>query len=397
MMGRIARAKPSRRAGGEVTEDERAAARPVLVTPRRLRLPADLEAERARLSVQPWLALSGLLVVVPFALVLALSAGSLEASLRLLDPLTTFGLPVIVMVSFWWEDWPGTRLRRGAGSADALFITIVAVALTSAGQLVAAGRIDPRGLFSARATVAELPSYPTLMPLAGTMFVVMLQLTLVGEGWPLRGLRRAPGGLLALVVAGAVSVLLYSTLVSSSPPAGSSYRALRGPMPASHYGAAVLCVGAWQSLFYISARGAPFNGIRRRGLRLVVAHLAVLGCGVATYGAATQLFRAEPDRVAALAASVIAASVVWGMLAEGWPLADPEGHGGVVALAVAIPLGLAFFAILRLSASNAHWDRVSADDWVAYTAANAVGGAVILHVAVGRRWPLRLLGQADEG
>ena len=37
----------------------------------------------------------------------------------------------------------------------------------------------------------------------------MLQLTLVGEGWPLRKLPRLVGGIAALVVAWAVAIVVY--------------------------------------------------------------------------------------------------------------------------------------------------------------------------------------------
>jgi hypothetical protein len=34
--------------------------------------------------------------------------------------------------------------------------------------------------------------FPATLPLGGTAFVAMLELTLVGEGWPLRRLPRIP-------------------------------------------------------------------------------------------------------------------------------------------------------------------------------------------------------------
>ena len=51
------------------------------------------------------------MLVVPVAVVLGAGAGGLEPSLRVLGPLSTFGLPVVAMIAFWWEDWPGTRLK----------------------------------------------------------------------------------------------------------------------------------------------------------------------------------------------------------------------------------------------------------------------------------------------
>ena len=54
--------------------------------------------------------LRGLWLVVPIAALLAAGAGGPERSLLVLGPLVTYSLPLIVMVAFWWEDWPGTRL-----------------------------------------------------------------------------------------------------------------------------------------------------------------------------------------------------------------------------------------------------------------------------------------------
>src|SRR5436189_50092 len=81
------------------------------------RAPATLETAGVRESVrrvaarQPALGLAGLVLVVPVAVVLGAGAGGLEPSLRVLGPLSTFGLPVVAMIAFWWEDWPGTRLK----------------------------------------------------------------------------------------------------------------------------------------------------------------------------------------------------------------------------------------------------------------------------------------------
>jgi hypothetical protein len=46
------------------------------------------------------------------------------------------------------------------------------------------------------------------MPLAGAIFVVMLELTLVSEGWPLRRLGRFTGGVAALAAAWAIGLAL---------------------------------------------------------------------------------------------------------------------------------------------------------------------------------------------
>jgi hypothetical protein len=65
---------------------------------------------------QPIVGLAGLTFVVPVFLVLAFGPG--------LGPLCTFALPVIAMVAFWWQDWPGSTLRltQRAGKTGAVVV-----------------------------------------------------------------------------------------------------------------------------------------------------------------------------------------------------------------------------------------------------------------------------------
>ena len=139
-----------------------------------------------RLCRQPLLGLAGLLLVVPTALLLAFGAGGAEPSVLVLAPLVTFALPAVVMVAFWWEDWPGTRLpARWSGWFDTLLIAVAAVVLTGLGQ-IAVGHLDLRGIFDPTPGPGHAPTFPATMPIAGAAFVAMIQLTLVNEGWPFR-------------------------------------------------------------------------------------------------------------------------------------------------------------------------------------------------------------------
>ena len=142
---------------------------------------------------QPRLGLIGLVLVVPIAAALAVGAGGPERSALVLGPLVTYALPLVAVVAFWWEDWPGTRLRPSwSGWADTALIAGGAVVLTAAGQTVVAG-LDLRGIFDAFPGPGHTPTFPATMPLAAAAFVAMLELTLVGEGWPLRRLPRLRG------------------------------------------------------------------------------------------------------------------------------------------------------------------------------------------------------------
>ena len=41
---------------------------------------------------------------------LALGTGSTATALLILGPISTFALPAVAMIAFWWNDWPGSRL-----------------------------------------------------------------------------------------------------------------------------------------------------------------------------------------------------------------------------------------------------------------------------------------------
>ena len=99
------------------------------------------------------------------------SARGGEGSMRVLAPLVTFSLPLVVMIAFWWEDWPGTRLRSSwSGWADTVLIAAGAIVLTVAGQALA-GRPRSRGPVRSLTRAGPRPTFPATLPLAGLAFV----------------------------------------------------------------------------------------------------------------------------------------------------------------------------------------------------------------------------------
>lgn len=344
---------------------------------------------------QPALGLLGLLLVVPIAAALAVGAGG-DGSVRVLAPLLTYGLPLVVMVAFWWADWPGTRLRAAwSGWTDTALIAIGAVLLTGVGQALA-GRIDPIGMFDPSPGPGHVPTFPATLPLGGTAFVVMLELTLVGEGWPLRRLRPLVGGPLAVAVSWTVALVVYLTLVGVEPPAGSAVLARHGPVPGTELGAALVLVGAWQVLCYVTLRGWPFATIANRPARLSSAHVAVLGGGVLSYVVARRLLELDAARIAAVAGCFIAAGLVLGMLFEDWLADRAAGVRRAVLLAGTAALTGGLVAGLGAVAGALRLTQVSADDWVEHASLNALATSVILHVAIGRRWPFLPAGRTGS-
>jgi hypothetical protein len=314
---------------------------------------------------QPQLGLLGLVLVVPIAALLSLGAGGAEGSVLVLGPLVTFSLPLLAMVAFWWEDWPGTTLRPAwSGWADTVLIAAGAVVLTGVGQVVV-GHLDLRGIFHPSPGPGHVPTFPATMPLAAAAFIAMLQLTLVGEGWPLRALPQLSAGLLAVLAAWAVALVAYYALAGVR----------------AELGTALILIAASQTLFYAALRGWPFSLIATRRRRLPCAHVVVIAAGLLAFLVVHGALRVGTERLGAYAACFVAAALLLGMQLEGW-------LNRSVTLIAAVALTAALAAALYAVAGGLRFTRASEDAWVTHVALNALSASVLLHVAVGRRWPL---------
>ena len=367
--------------------------RPLLTTPRRLHSQEFLDRERGRLARQPELGLAGLAFVAPVFFLLGLAAGGAESSLRVLGPLAAFAMPAIAVIAFWWEDWPGSSLRPGwSGLVDTLLAIVATIVLTIVGQAVV-GRVDLRGIFDAHPGAGHPTTFPSTLPLAGAAFVVVLQLSLVSEGWPLRRLGRFRSGLTALALSWLAAVIAYRLLVNidampAAVRAASGLRNPGGPVDAAEFGSWLLVVGVWQSLFFIALRGWPFNEVERRSLRLLSGNAVVIGAGWLSYLALRELARWQPETISAVGGCVIAATLIVAILFEGWPasLLTPA-QGRLLTLALIALMAVALDLSLSAYAEGVEWTTAGAESWVA-SAGNFIGAGVILHVAIGRRWPL---------
>ncbi|GGJ74935.1 hypothetical protein GCM10011583_03020 [Streptomyces camponoticapitis] len=370
-------------AGGDVLPD-----RPVISTPARLHGAGFREAERQRLARQPGLGLAGLLCVVPVAALFAFGGGGAADSVSLFGPLITFALPAVAMVAFWWEDWPGSRLRPGwSGLTDTVFIAAAAILLAMAGQAFI-GHLDFDGIFDPTPGPGHAALFPAALPLAGGAFVAMLQLTLVCEGRPLRRLPRIWAGLAALVVSWGAAITLYAVAVDFRAPPGSGLSSESGPVPGQELGAVLVLIGAWQVWLFVVWKGWPFAESRKSWLRIVPANLVVIGGGLLTYVLVHGPGDVSPDAVNAAAGCFVAAGLTVGMLFEGVfsPHLGPARER-VATLAASLILGAALYAALTAYADTLDWTKPTSQDWVGHTALNAIGLSIILHVAVGRRWP----------
>jgi hypothetical protein len=335
---------------------------------------------------QPTLGLIGLTLVIPIAVALSIGAG-VEGSVWVLAPLVTFSLPLVAMVAFWWADWPGTRVGANwSGWADTALVAVGAVVLTGIGQSFM-GHLDLRGMFDPSPGNNHFVTFPTTMPLAGTAFIAMLELTLVGEGWPLRRLSPIPAGALAVAISWVVALVVTVSLVRVKPVPGLSSFAKDGPVKGVDLGALLVTIGGWQVLCFVLWRGWPFSLISRPALRLPTAHLTVIGGGLGTYAIASSLLAAESVRIAAIAGCFIASGLLTGMLFEGWFDTPARPFHRVTVFGFTVLLTAAMAAALFGVADSRHFVGVQPDDWVEHVALNALSSSIILHVAIGRRWP----------
>jgi hypothetical protein len=364
--------------------------RPPISAPARLH--ERLAPERERAARQPALGLAGILLVLPVAVVLGVGAGGLEPSLRVLGPLSTFSLPVVAMIAFWWEDWPGTQLHAPlSGLVNTVLVIAGGVLLTLLGQLVV-GHLDLGGVFDATPGPRSSPTFPATMPLAGAFFVVMLQLTLVGEGWPLRRLGRIASGPIAVLAAWAIALTLYLLLVRTHPKPGSGlYVRSGGPLSGAEFGAILTAIGLWQVWFYVALRGWPFANLTSRAVRLPFANLTVIVAGVVTYVILHNAIGLTPTKASAVAGAALTAVLLRGMLFEGLPRSgDHPARERLIMLGTVALAAAALYAALTAIAHQARWTTATPEEWVTYAGLNAIGLGVILHVGIGRRWPFAL-------
>ena len=367
--------------------------RPLLTTPPRLQHQAFADLQRQRLAAQPWLGVAGLLLGAAVFFALALGTGSTRTSLLVLGPLSTFALPAVAMVAFWWNDWPGSRLTTPwAGLTDTLLVAAASVVLTIAGQAVVE-RADLRGVFEASPGPGVPTTFPATMALAGAAFSAMLQLSLVCERWPLGGIGRLRSGIGALALSWAIGTGAYFLFVNldAMPAAERAAAGLRnpgGPIAGPDFGSALIAVGVWQAVFFIALRGWPVNTINRRPHRLLAGNALIVGLGALTYLVLRNLAHWRPDAISATCGSIISATLIVTMLFEGWPAAWlPPGPSRILTLALTALVALGLDRALAAYADSARWTRATPNEWLTTAALSFIGAGIILHVGIGLRWP----------
>ncbi|MFG2925667.1 hypothetical protein ACGFYA_29705 [Streptomyces sp. NPDC048305] len=361
---------------------------PTVTTPAHRHTQSFLNAECARLAIQPGLGLAGFMIVLPIAALLAIGLGGPENSVVVLSPLVTFALPAMTMVAFWWEDWPGSSLRPGwAALVDTLLIVAAGVVLAALGQIIV-GRSNLSSLFDPTPGLGDTPLFPAALPLGLTAFTAMLQLTLVWEGWPFKRLHRLPAGIAALTVSWLIALAVHYAAYDLPAPAGSGLIGQNGPFSREDIAVLLALCGSWQVWIFLVWRGWPVHRLQQRWLRILLGNLLVVAGTALTYVIVCRAAEVEPPVAIAAAAGFNAAGLVVGLLFEGafrTRLSPPRERAATL-LTTAVG-GALVFAVLLAYAETLTWSAANAEAWVGHVCVNSLGLAVILHVAVCHRWP----------
>ena len=343
---------------------------------------------------QPWVGVGGLVLAAVVFLALTFGDGSTEASLMVLGPMATFALLAVAMIAFWWNDWPGSALAMPwTGLIDTPLVVAASVVFTIVGQAVVE-RPDLRGVFVANPGPGVPATFPATLALGGAAFTVMLQLSLVCERWPLSRIGRLRSGIAALALSWAVGIGAYFLFVNLDfvPAAERAATGLRnpgGPVAAPDFGSALIAIGVWQTLFYIALGGWPLTTIASRARRLLAGNAVVLGLGVLTYLVLRHLAHWQPGTINAVGGCIISAALIVAMLFEGWPATRlAPGPGRALTLALTALTAAALNRSLAAYADSVHWTNATPDDWITTAALGFIGAGVILHVAIGLRWPI---------
>jgi hypothetical protein len=324
---------------------------------------------------QPLHGLIGLAFVVPVTVLLSVGAGGAVASVTLLAPIVTFALPIMAVIAFWWDDWPGTLLPRPwSGLYDTVIVAVGGVLLALLGQFVVNGP-DLLGVFAPGAVHPGL--HPAGTSLAGSIFTFVLQLTLVCERWPLSRLGRVPAGLAAVALCWTLGLIAWLVAVRTHDVEPESY------------GAWFTSIGAWQMLFYVSLRGWPFARVDRCWVRMLLGNVVVVACGWGSYLLADAVGW-PGTRITATAGTAIGCVLLVTMLFEAWPAIrlNRIAVGRTIAVLVAVFLTVLLVWLLPVLARSLGVPAAREWSWTTQVMLNALSTAVILHVAVWRRWPV---------
>ncbi len=124
----------------------------------------------------------------------------------------------------------------------------------------------------------------------------------------------------------------------------------------------------------------------------MVANVTVIACGWAAYWLASALLGWPGGRITAVAGTGISCVLVVALLFEWWPAIRVTRNLAVsrtISLSIAATLAVLLAWSLPLLARALGVPPEHEWGWLSHVTLNALSTAVLLHVAVWRRWPAR--------
>jgi hypothetical protein len=346
------------------------------------------------LGRQPLAGLAGLALLALLIYVVGILPEPQRVPLQVLGPILLFGLPLLMVMAYWWSGWPVERASRPvSGAVNTLILGAGSVVLTMLGQLVIGG-IDPEGLVETSDSIKDgvLTTFPFTLPLALAVIVAMVQITYVWGRWPLRRLSPIAGGWAALGLSWIIGVALYYRLANweSVPGAVRSSIGLRNPgslWDGIDLTALLYSILLWQSIFGVLFDGFPFLAFRRLGAGVYASTAAVFLLGALTFSLLQDGVHFAIGALIAVTGSGVAAVFVVRVLLEAWPFGSEEPGIARVGLFVsALVVFLVAYFALRVGGDVGVQPPVGF--WIGVSSLVFLVGGTIWHYSVWRRWPL---------
>lgn len=349
---------------------------------------------------QPKRSVPGIVVVIGLAAVLGVAFGGPQSSLELVGPISTFALPMVVLIALWWDVHPGARFAGPwVGLVNSGLVVSSGFVLAIVGQAIV-GPVSLRSLYVADPRPADLPLYPATLALAAAAFVTLLHFTLVCDGWPFKGSARlermgrfAPG-VVAAVASWAIAVAVYLLLVNTNDTsaverASTGLRNPGGPVSAGELGNWLVATTSWQLLVFVGLNAWPFKQIELRSTRLWAANGFVLAAGTAWWALLRHGLGWSGGQLTALGGGIVAASLIVVLLFDGWPGSEQTStRERMIRLGFLVGLAVALDVVATVVGALIHdWSNRSAEEWSTFVTLNYVAGGVVIFTVLWKRWP----------
>jgi len=158
-----------------------------------------------------------------------------------------------------------------------------------------------------------------------------------------------------------------------------------GPIPALNIATWLIVISLWQTL-YLLLDSWPYSLITRRPLRILVANVAVILLGSATYWLGVDGIGVTGPQLAAAAAMCIAGGLLVGPLLQNWSiigLTPGVARAALTASSLMVAAGLyAGLRAIGLGLSSGWTTGVPVELWMVICGLNLIGGGVLWYTRI---------------